>query len=154
SAGHPQSYYGEANYGNFPTRATYQAVPDLMEYHGTPTFLTSALTKEAIKALREPLKREEPFFMHFSNYAVHVPIQADRRFVDKYLADGLDSLEAGYASLVEGYDDSIGELVSFLKQEGVYDNTVIVFVSDNGDRKSTRLNSSHVSISYAVFCLK
>lgn len=132
SAGHPQSYYGEANYGNFPSRATYQAVPDLMEYHGTPTFLTSALTKEAIKALREPLKRKEPFFMHFSNYAVHVPIQADPRFVDKYLADGLDSLEAGYASLVEGYDDSIGELVSFLKQEGVYDNTVIVFVSDNG----------------------
>lgn len=132
SAGHPQSYYGEENYGNYPSKAGYQSVPDLMEYHGTPIFLTSALTKEAIKALREPLKREEPFFMHFSNYAVHVPIQADPRFVDKYLENGLDSIEAAYASLVEGYDESIGELVSFLKEEGVYDNTVIVFVSDNG----------------------
>jgi len=132
SAGHPQNYYGEQNYGNLPGKAGYQAVPDLMEYHGTSTFLTEALTREALKALEEPIRRKEPFFLHFSNYAVHVPIQPDPRFVQKYLDRGLDSTEAAYASLVEGYDKSMGDIVQFLKDKNLYDNTVIIFLSDNG----------------------
>lgn len=132
SAGHPQSYYGEENYGNMPGKASYQSVPDLMEYHGSDTFLTEALTREAIKAIAEPIRREEPFFLNFSNYAVHVPIQPDPRFVQRYLDQGLDPIEAGYASLVEGFDKSIGDVIQFLKSKGVYDNTVIIFLSDNG----------------------
>ncbi|MCS4229047.1 sulfatase [Sphingobacterium sp. BIGb0165] len=132
SAGHPQNYYGEQNYGNLPGKTSYQAVPDLMEYHGSSTFLTEALTQEALKALAEPIRRKEPFFLHFSNYAVHVPIQPDPRFVQRYLDQGLDSTEAAYASLVEGYDKSMGDIVQFLKDKGVYDNTVIIFLSDNG----------------------
>ncbi|PUV22624.1 sulfatase [Sphingobacterium athyrii] len=132
SAGHPQNYYGEQNYGNLPSKTSYQAVPDLMEYHGSSTFLTEALTQEALKALEEPIRRKEPFFLHFSNYAVHVPIQPDPRFVQRYLDRGLDSTEAAYASLVEGYDKSMGDIVQFLKDKGIYDNTVIIFLSDNG----------------------
>lgn len=44
----------------------------------------------------------------------------------------MDPVEAGYASLVEGFDKSIGDVVQFLKDKGVYDNTVIIFLSDNG----------------------
>ncbi len=132
SAGHPQNYYGEQNYGNMPGKATYQAVPDLMEYHGTPTFLTEALTKEAIKAVSEPIRRKEPFFLNFSNYAVHVPLHPDPRFVEKYLNNGLDSVEAAYASLIEGFDKSIGDIIQFLKDQNVYEHTVIIFISDNG----------------------
>lgn len=144
SAGHPQSYYGEDNYGNIPGKASYQAVPGLMEYYGTDTFLTDALTKEAIKAMEEPIKRKEPFFLHFSNYAVHVPIQSDPRFFQRYIDSGLDSTEAAYASLVEGYDQSIGDVVQFLKQRGVYDNTVIVFVSDNGGLSIPPMRSGEI----------
>lgn len=143
SAGHPQSYYGEQNFGNMPGKASYQAVPDLMEYHGTSTFLTEALTREAIKTLKEPIKRNEPFFLNFSNYAVHVPIQPDPRFVQKYLDNGLEASEAAYASLIEGYDKSIGDIVQFLKDEGVYENTVIVFVSDNGGLSLQRSGPNH-----------
>jgi len=132
AAGHPQSYYGEDNYGNMPGKASLQAVPDLMEYHGTSTFLTEALTLDAIKAIQEPITRKTPFFLHFSNYAVHVPLMPDPRFVKRYLDQGLDPKEAAYASLVEGYDKSMGDIIQFLKDRGVYDNTVIIFVSDNG----------------------
>jgi len=132
SAGHPQSYYAEENYGNIPGKSKLQAVPDLMEYHGGETFLTEALTLEAIKALEEPIKRNEPFFLNFSNYAVHVPIQPDPRFTQKYLDEGLDSVEAAYASLVEGFDKSIGDILQFLKEKNVYENTVVIFLSDNG----------------------
>lgn len=132
AAGHPQSYYGKENYGNIPGKASYQAVPDLSEFHGTDTFLTEALTLKAIQSIKEPIRRKEPFFLNLSHYAVHVPIQPDDRFVQKYLDQGLDSTEAAYSSLVEGFDKSLGDVVAFLKKEGIYDNTVIIFMSDNG----------------------
>lgn len=145
SAGHPQSYYGEQNYGNIPGKASHQAVPDLMEYYGSPIFLTEALTQQAIKAIQTPIDRKTPFLLNFSNYAVHVPIQPDPRFVQRYLDQGLDANEAAYASLVEGYDKSMGDIIGFLKEQGVYDNTIIIFVSDNGGLSlhPARTNASH-----------
>ncbi|MEJ7736811.1 MAG: sulfatase [Chitinophagaceae bacterium] len=132
AAGHPQSYLGKENYGNNPGRASAQAVPDLEEYFGTDTFLTEALTLEAIKALEAPIKSKQPFYLNMAHYAVHDPIQADRRFVQKYLDAGLDSTEARYASLVEGMDKSLGDVMDFIRKKGIEKNTVIVFMSDNG----------------------
>jgi arylsulfatase A-like enzyme len=132
AAGHPQSFLSEDNYGNVPLKPTIQAVPDLQEYHGTGTFLTEALTLEALKALDAPIKNKQPFFLHLSHYAVHVPIMADPRFLQKYLDAGLDTIEAKYATLVEGMDKSLGDLMNYLEQKKVDQNTVIIFLSDNG----------------------
>lgn len=132
AAGHPQSFLSEDNYGNVPLKPTIQAVPDLQEYHGTGTFLTEALTLEALKALDAPIKNKQPFFLHLSHYAVHVPIMADPRFLQKYLDEGLDTIEAKYATLVEGMDKSLGDLMNYLEQKKVDQNTVIIFLSDNG----------------------
>lgn len=130
--GHPQSYLGADNYGNVPGKTSLQAVPDMQPYYGTDTFLTEALTLEALKSIEEPIKRKQPFFLNLSHYAVHVPIMADKRFLQKYLDAGLDKTEAGYATLVEGMDKSLGDLMNYLKKKGVEKNTVIIFMSDNG----------------------
>jgi arylsulfatase A-like enzyme len=132
AAGHPQSYLGRDNYGNLPGKASAQAVPDLEEYFGTDSFLTEALTLEAIKALEEPVKNHQPFFLNMAHYAVHTPIMADKRFVQKYYDQGLDSIEARYASLVEGVDKSLGDLMNWLDQKDIASNTIIMFMSDNG----------------------
>jgi len=132
SIGHPQSYYGENNYGNMPGKTTINAVPDLTAYYGTNTFLTEALTKEALQALETPVKSRQPFFLYMAHYAVHIPVQADNRFVQHYLSEGLDSTEAAYASLIEGMDKSLGDIMQFLKEKGIEKNTVILFMSDNG----------------------
>lgn len=57
---------------------------------------------------------------------------ADKRFVDKYLKAGLDSTEARYASLVEGMDKSLGDVLDYLDARKLTRNTVIIFMSDNG----------------------
>ncbi len=132
AAGHPQSYQGKDNYGNIPGKAVAQAVPDLEEYFGTETFLTEALTKEAIKALDAPIQNHQPFYLNMAHYAVHAPIMADKRFIQKYLDAGLDSTEAKYATLIEGMDKSLGDLMDYLKTKGVEKNTIIIFMSDNG----------------------
>lgn len=132
AAGHPQSYLGQENYGNIPSKSTWQAVPDLEEYHGRDTFLTEALTLEAIKALEQPIHDGQPFFLNMAHYAVHVPFNKDKRFYQKYIAAGLDDTEAQYAALLEGMDKSLGDLMDYLKAKNVDDNTVIIFMSDNG----------------------
>lgn len=132
AAGHPQSYLAQENFGNLPGKASMQAVPDLEEYYGTDSFLTEALTLEAIKSMEAPVAAHQPFFLHMAHYAVHTPIMADARFVQKYLDSGLDSIEANYASLIEGMDKSLGDILDFVRQKGLEKNTVILFMSDNG----------------------
>ena len=132
AAGNPQSYLPEENYGNITGKATPRAVPDMEEYFGSDVFLTEALTREAIKSLDAPIKNHQPFFLNLSHYAVHVPLQGDKRFLKKYLDSGLDSTEAAYASLLEGMDKSLGDIMDFVKEKGIEKNTVIIFMSDNG----------------------
>ncbi|RBL88848.1 sulfatase [Chitinophaga flava] len=132
AAGHPQSYLSEENYGNMPGKATPQAVPDLEEYYGTGTFLTEALTREALKALDEPVRRKQPFYLYLAHYAVHVPLQADKKYIQHYQDMGLDEAEARYASLIEGMDASLGEVMDYLAARKIADNTIIMFMSDNG----------------------
>jgi len=132
AAGHPQSYYGKDNYGNIPGKSTYQSVPDLMNYHGSDTNLTEALTLEAINSIEEPIRLKMPFYLNMSHYAVHVPIQPDVRFYQSYLDVGLDTPYAKYASMVASMDKSLGDIMKYLTAKNIAKNTIIIFMSDNG----------------------
>lgn len=133
SIGHPASYYGKENYDKpVKGKPNRNAVPGLETYHGTDVFLTDALTMEALKGVDQARKEQKPFFLYLSHYAVHTPLQADPRFVEKYRQAGLDELEANYASLVEGMDKSLGEVLDYLEQHQLEQNTLVLFVSDNG----------------------
>lgn len=134
AAGAMGSYLGEMNYGN-KEAGTYTApwgVPSLEKYHGTDVFLTEALTLEGCKFMEESVKASQPFFLYMSHYAVHAPFTADKRFYDKYKKAGLTDKEAEYASLVEGMDKSLGDLMDWVEKRGIADNTIVIFMSDNG----------------------
>ena len=107
-------------------------MPGLEKYHGKDIFLTEAITQEAIKSMELAQDKDQPFFLYMAHYAVHTPIMADRRFVQKYYDKGLDSIEAKYASLVEGMDKSLGDIMDYLDDKKISDNTIILFMSDNG----------------------
>ena len=131
-AGKPRSYYGEENYGNTEDKWNYFSVQNLTEYYGTPTHLTEALTLEALKTLDYPMDNGIPFYLNFCHHAVHTPIHRDPRFFQKYVDRGMDEGQARFASMCEGVDKSLGDLVAYLKERDVFDNTIIVFMSDNG----------------------
>ena len=144
AAGHPQSYLASDFYGNKPGKAQWQAVPDLEEYYDTETFLTEALTQESIKAMRNAIDKKQPFYLNFAHYAVHLPFMADKRFYQKYIEAGLPEPEARYASMIEGMDKSLGDVMDFLKAKGIEKNTVIIFMSDNGGlSQSQRAGAPH-----------
>ncbi len=131
-AGQPGSYLGAENYGNGIERLKPWAVPNLKEYYGKDIFLTEALTLEAIKAMDTALADKKPFFLYMAHYALHTPIMADKRYLQKYLDKGLDTIEAKYATLIEGMDKSLGDIMDHLKEKGIEKNTIILFMSDNG----------------------
>ncbi len=105
---------------------------DLEQYHGQEIFLTEALTQEAIRVIRDAAIDPRPFFLCFAHYAPHAPIMPDRRFVQKYLDAGLDETEAAYASMIEGIDKSVGDLLDLLKGLMLDRHTIFIFMSDNG----------------------
>lgn len=130
AAGGLQSYEGMDNFGNIPQKANIFAIPDLDEFHGKDIFATEALTLKAIEAL-ENRPKNRPFFLYMSHYAIHIPIMGDKRFLNKYLDKGMNETEAKYASLIEGMDKSLGDLMNYIEKNKL-DNTVIIFISDNG----------------------
>lgn len=133
AAGAPKSYYGTENFGN---TAAFQdspwPVPGLDKYHGDSIYLTEALKNEAIEALKVPISEGKPFFLYMALYAVHTPIMADPRFVEPYLEMGLDTIEARYASMVASMDKCLGDLMDFFQEKAIADNTIVLFMSDNG----------------------
>lgn len=104
----------------------------MKDYWGKDIFATEALTLEAIKALNKAKNLGQPFFPYMSHYAVHIPIDKDMRFYQKYRDVGLSEKEAAYASLVEGMDKSLGDLMNWLEINGLEDNTIVICMSDNG----------------------
>ncbi|HLR30860.1 MAG TPA: sulfatase-like hydrolase/transferase, partial [Fodinibius sp.] len=131
AAGSPGSYWSEERYGNSETDSIW-GVPGLEEYYGGQTNLTEALTLEANKAIDEAVEEGIPFYINMAHYTVHTPIMADRRYYQDYLKAGLDSSEAKYASMIEGMDRSLGSILQNLEEEGVAEQTMILFTSDNG----------------------
>ncbi len=132
AAGAPGSYYGRESFGNDDPNRTTWAVPGLEKYHGKDIYLSEAITREAVNAMDSAVNNDQPFFLYMAHYAVHTPIQGDDRFLKKYLDQGLLPTEAKYASMVEGMDKSLGDIMDFLTEKQIEENTVILFMSDNG----------------------
>lgn len=97
---------------------------------GKDIFATEALTLKALKTLDHV--KNKPFYLYMSHYAIHVPINKDKRFYQKYIKAGLSEKEAAYAALIEGMDKSLGDIMNWLEQNNLADNTVLIFMSDNG----------------------
>ncbi len=131
SFGSPGSYYGEQNYG-FGTKRASSAVPHLDKYHGSETFLTEALTIEANARVADAVKADQPFFLYMAHYAVHAPFQSDPRFAAHYQKSDKPAPAQAFATLIEGMDKSLGDVLDQLDALGVSENTLVFFLGDNG----------------------
>ena len=134
--GGPGSYWGMKNYSAVWRKGpAYWNIPGLQKYHGTDTFLTEALTLEMNAAITNAVAMKKPFFAYMSHYAVHAPYETDKRFVANY--PKLTKHALAYATLVEGMDKSLGDMISHLEQLNVAEETLIIFFSDNGSTLNT-----------------
>ena len=139
-------------------------------------YLTDKLTDEAVNLINN--RGEKPFFMYLAHYSVHTPIQAKKKdiqyFEDKgkrLKLDQIDPIVLGemgnydlikdlrmqrrivqsdpvYAAMIKNLDDNIGRLVSVLRENNIYDDTVLVFTSDNGGLSTANITpTSNIPLS-------
>jgi len=134
AAGGLGSFLGERNFGNAGRGGHTKpwGVPGLEKYHGDTINLTDALTIEAMAAIDQAREAGRPFYLYMSHYTVHIPLDPDHRYIQKYREMGLDEREARYASMIEGMDQSLGDLMDYLERHDLADQTIIIFMSDNG----------------------
>ncbi|MBX3484679.1 sulfatase [Phenylobacterium sp.] len=92
-------------------------------------YLTDAFTDEAVRFIGA--NKDKPFFLYLAYNAPHTPLQATKKYVDRY-RDVPDKGQRVYAAMVSAVDDGVGAVRAKLKAEGIDRNTLIVFLSDNG----------------------
>lgn len=120
--------YDEASYAKFQQK---QYGPELIH-------------QKAVAFIHQ--NKENPFFLYYASPLPHLPLQIPMEYVNRYRAvfgeeapyDGSDSYfpnrypRAAYAAMISYLDQQLGELVATLKELGLYENTIILFSSDNG----------------------
>ncbi len=92
-------------------------------------YMTDYLTDEAIKVVAA--NKHRPFFMYLAYNAPHTPLQATRADYDA-LSHIEDHTTRVYAAMIRSLDRNIGRVLQSLKDQGVDDNTLVIFTSDNG----------------------
>lgn len=98
-------------------------------------YITDALSREAVRFVTQAAEKEEPFFLYLAYNAPHSPLEATEEDLKLYSHID-DKKRRTYAAMVHAVDRGVGELVASLKETGEYEDTLIVFFSDNGGKES------------------
>ena len=100
---------------------------DLQKLDG---FATDLFTDEAIGFMKR--NQEKPWFLYLAYNAVHTPLEISDKLKDRVPAEVKDPARRGYLALLLGLDDVVGRIMAHLKESGAAENTLIIFISDNG----------------------
>ena len=80
----------------------------------------------------QAVQDEQPFFVWYAPFLPHSPHNPPQRLLAHYTALGLPETVAKYYAMCEWFDETCGKLIEHLEEKGVRDNTLIVYVTDNG----------------------
>lgn len=144
SSGAPPTYF-------WPYKKRNRALNELPPGGEEGEYLTDRLTDESIGFMEA--NKDKPFLLYLSHYAVHTPIESKAELTAKYKAKAEEMPEhegprfvpvygryrtrmvqdnPAFAGMVHSVDDSVGRVMKKLDELGVADNTVVIFMSDNG----------------------
>jgi len=95
-------------------------------------YLVDRLSSE-LKTVIEQHKNK-PFFINMCDYAVHRPLMAKQDMIKKYESKKVVDQQKNpvYAAMVESMDHAVGTLINTLQENNLFDNTIVIFLSDNG----------------------
>ncbi|MCI0459829.1 MAG: sulfatase [Gemmataceae bacterium] len=92
-------------------------------------YLTDALAREAVGFIDKHAK--DPFFLYLAFNAVHTPMHATDKYLDR-VPKVADEQRRTYAAMLMAMDDAIGRVIAKLREKGLEEDTLIFFLSDNG----------------------
>jgi arylsulfatase A-like enzyme len=129
--GAPQTFFwpyrGVGFYGK-----EYRYIPHL-EFGKEGEYLTDRLTDEAINVIRH--RGNKPFFLYLAHHAPHTPIEAkaeDVKHFEAKVKPEMHHQNPTYAAMVKSIDENVGRVLDEIKAQGIENNTIVIFTSDNG----------------------
>lgn len=98
----------------------------------TRGFCTDVFFSAAIDWINEAKKSNSPFFAYIATNAPHGPYLAPEGSKKRFLDMGFGEEQAAFYGMIENIDENVGRLMEDLKEQDLFRNTVVIFMSDNG----------------------
>ncbi|QDV84943.1 sulfatase-like hydrolase/transferase [Planctomycetes bacterium TBK1r] len=98
-------------------------------------YLTTALSRDAARFVND--HKDKPFFLYVAYNAPHAPLQAPAEDIERYKHIP-DKKRRTYAAMVDVMDRGIGEVITAVEKNGLRDNTLVFFLSDNGGPQASK----------------
>ena len=93
-------------------------------------YLTDYYTEEAVKVIEN--NKDRPFLLYLAHWGIHTPLQAKRSDYDALADDIADPRARVYGAMIKSVDRSVGAVMQALKDNGLDEDTIVIFTSDNG----------------------
>jgi arylsulfatase A-like enzyme len=94
-------------------------------------YLTDELSEAGLRFINKQAENNQSFFLFLAYNAPHTPMHATEKYLSRF-PDIEDKKRKTYAAMVSAVDDGVGNVLRTLKDNGIEENTLIVFLSDNG----------------------
>lgn len=124
-------YYGMAD-GKF--NPTHDLWENENEVYDNGEYLTERITKKSIDFIQK--HKDEPFMLYVAYNAPHYPMHAPEKYLKRF--ENLPWDRQVMAAMISAVDDGVGEIRAELERQGLLDNTIIYFQSDNGPSRESR----------------
>ncbi len=124
-------YYGMADGHTDPTHDLWENDKEIFE---NGEYLTDKITEKSVDFIER--HKEEPFFLYVAYNAPHYPMHAPKKYIDRF--PELPPDRRIMAAMISAVDDGVGEIVKELEKNGLLENTIIYFQSDNGPSREAR----------------
>ena len=98
-------------------------------------YLTDALSNAAVSFIAKQVKDNQQFMLYLAYNAPHTPLQASEKYLSRF-PNIKDKKRKTYAAMVSAVDDGVGRVLDALKEQALDEDTIIVFLSDNGGARN------------------
>ena len=98
----------------------------------TSGFCTDVFFEGAMRFIEKAQAKESPIFLYLATNAPHAPFKATKGSKQRFLDAGFDEKSAGFFGMIENFDANMGKLLAALDRWKLRDNTIVIFLSDNG----------------------
>lgn len=145
--------HGAGGVGQAPDHWDNAYFEDTYMHNGTPTkyegFCTDVYFQEAKRFIDESVKEEKPFFAYISTNAPHGPYHCPEKYWKPYAEklgnDKKTAEQAIFFGMIANIDENVAKLRGWLEEEGLAEDTIFIFMTDNGSARGAKIHNSGMS---------
>lgn len=118
------------------TNPTHDLWENDKELYDNGHYFTEMVSEKAVEKIRDLHESGSPFMMYVAYNAPHYPMHAPQKYLDRFAH--LPEDRRNMAAMISAVDDGVGQIVDELKRQGIFEDTLIFFQSDNGPSRESR----------------